>query len=472
VRISGFRQLRRSCGAAGIFAVATAASVSLLMVPASAVPAVAAPSGPVSATPASGTPQLVKTSTTQVVRQLVQCGGNIYAVGKFTQISWNGTTFQRSNIFSFSATAPYKVTSWNPGANAEVDSIALTPNCSTAFIGGRFTSVHHSAADHLAKISTSTGAVITSWGNKANNPVDSVLLTPKGHLLVGGFFSSVNGSSAHPFYASLNQTTGKDDGYLNLKLSGSYHYCSGGTCSSPNHTSVYNQQLSHNGKLVLVEGIFTSAGGKARQQIFMLNLGTRAGTVTDWTSPEFDGSKGNLPNGFPYQCTFNEPFYIRAAAWSPGDSTVYTVATGKSPWNIPSGGKRSGLCDSTAAFPSKDAAVTHTWINYTGCDSLYSVAADASTVYAAGHPRWSQNGNACNSAGRGAVIDHGLQGLLPSNGNARVKSNGKAVFSMSRANADDLLITNGGLWIASTNRFGMDVCGHVKGHAGICFLPY
>src|SRR6516225_6027036 len=112
VRISRFRQLHSSCGAAGMFAVATAASVSLTMVPASVAQAAAVTSGPVSATPASGTPQLVKSSSTQTIRQLVQCGGTIYAVGKFSQISWNGTTVQRNNVFSFSATAPYTVTSW------------------------------------------------------------------------------------------------------------------------------------------------------------------------------------------------------------------------------------------------------------------------------------------------------------------------------------------------------------------------
>jgi len=48
---------------------------------------------------------------------------------------------------------------------------------------------------------------------------------------------------------------------------------------------------------------------------------------------------------------------------------------------------------------------------------------------------------------------------------------GKARYSMSQANADDMLVTGAGLWIASTNRFGSDVCNHVAGHAGICFLP-
>jgi hypothetical protein len=43
---------------------------------------------------------------------------------------------------------------------------------------------------------------------------------------------------------------------------------------------------------------------------------------------------------------------------------------------------------------------------------------------------------------------------------------------MARANADDMLITGAGLWIASTDRGGDSKCGGVGYHAGICFLPY
>jgi hypothetical protein len=42
---------------------------------------------------------------------------------------------------------------------------------------------------------------------------------------------------------------------------------------------------------------------------------------------------------------------------------------------------------------------------------------------------------------------------------------------MSKANADDMLITQAGLWIASTNRWGSDSCGADAGHSGICLLP-
>ena len=43
---------------------------------------------------------------------------------------------------------------------------------------------------------------------------------------------------------------------------------------------------------------------------------------------------------------------------------------------------------------------------------------------------------------------------------------------MSRANADDMLVTAAGLWIASSDRFNASMCGTATGHTGICLLPY
>src|SRR5690349_5081130 len=81
--------------------------------------------GPVSPTPATGTPALVaKTSTVEQVRQLVQCGSFMYAVGTFTQITQNNVTITRDNIFRFQASNPYTVdTSWNPNVNGTVNTI-------------------------------------------------------------------------------------------------------------------------------------------------------------------------------------------------------------------------------------------------------------------------------------------------------------------------------------------------------------
>lgn len=420
-------------------------------------PALAGPSAAakrVSATPATGTPQLVRTSGkgTENVRQLVKCGNKMYAVGKFTKITKGGKTYTRNNIFSFRASAPYTVSGLNVGVNGQVNTIAFTKlhGCADAYLGGVFTSVHGTAAKNIVEVNTSTGAVVQRFGHNASGQVET-LLGYKNHLLEGGDFTSTN-DDGRAYYASLNPATGQDDGFVGVRVSGNI---------PKGPTKVYNQQLSHNGKRLLVEGDFTSVGGHSRQQIFMLNLSGSRAQVTAWTSPEFNG-----------RCNLAESFYVRAAAWSPGDSTVYVADTGLHPrtWNgtFP----LTGLCDAVAAFPATAKSVHHDWIEYSGCDSYYSVAADGSAVYAAGHMRWADNPRACNHAGPGAVPDQGLQGLSPGKGKAELNSRGKALYSMSRANADDLLVTGAGLWIGSSNRFGSSMCGGVGGHTGICFLPY
>src|SRR6266540_1835718 len=381
----GYRQL---CRRAGVAAAAAAVCVTGFAAPASA---------SVSANPAA-TPQLYPNGISwEQVRQLVQCGGTMYAVGSFTEIKYKGVVYARNNAFSFSATSPYAMTTWNPNVNGKVNSIAFNgTNCSNAYLGG--------------------------------------------------FFTSVNGSTKK-YFVSLSPSTGKDDGFLNLNISGNY---------GSGATQVYNQQISHGGSLELAEGTFLSVGGQARQQIFMLNLATNPATVTPWTSAEFNA-----------RCILKESFYVRAASWSPGDGTVYIGTTGFHPLNGSTSGPRTGLCDAAAAFPATQASVSHKWINYTGCDSLYSTAADASTAYFGGHERWADNTNGCDFAGPGAIAAPGMVGLAP--------GTGAVVFNPTRARgygADDMLVTSAGLWIASDNMNNASQCAGKSGHAGICFLPY
>jgi hypothetical protein len=376
----------------------------------------------------------------------------MYAVGSFTSIKRFSTVYARNNAFSFSATSPFQVTSWNPNVNGVVNSIAFSADCSVAYLGGQFTAVGGTAVKNIAAVSTSTGAVITTFAHSASGQVET-LLRVGSHLLTGGYFTAINGSSANPYFTSLNTTTGKDDGFLHLAISGNYQFPG----VSSNATRVFNQQLSHGGTLDLVEGDFTSVGGQPRQQIFMLNVSGGTATVTPWTSAEFNGS-----------CATVEPYYLQAASWSPDDSRIYIATTGYHPYNEPTGSfPRTGLCDAAAAFPATQASVSHLWINYTGCDSLFATAADASTVYIGGHERWASNPSGCDFAGPGAIAAPGMAGLSP--------ATGALTFNPTRdrgLGADDMLLTSAGLWIASDNLDGSSRCGGVYGFAGICFLPY
>ena len=125
-----------------------------------------------------------------------RCGNLIYAVGTISAIGQGSNTYTRSNAFSFSATTG-ALTSWAPVVNAQVNSIALTPDCSTAYLGGSFTQINGTAAKDIAAVDTTTGALKTGFGHTANAEVDTVQYT-HGLVLAGGVFTSINRVARDP----------------------------------------------------------------------------------------------------------------------------------------------------------------------------------------------------------------------------------------------------------------------------------
>jgi hypothetical protein len=416
----------------------------------------------VSAKPITGTPHfnVANANPVEEVRQLVQCGHTMYAVGSFSQIVQRNHVFRRYNVFSFRATPPFAMRSWTPKVSGTVNSITFRAHkCGDAYIGGNFTSVNGTAARKIAEINTRTGALVKRFAHNASAQVETVLAV-NGHILVGGDYRSINGSSANPYMTSLDPTTGKDNGFVHLRISGNIRFP--GVVGNTTH--IYNQALSHNGKLDLVIGDFASVGGVKRQQMFMVNVAGAKAKLTGWTSPAFAG-----------HCDVHEPLYLRAASWSPSDGRIYIATTGRyahgrSPKSYP----LTGLCDVAAAFPATQTTVRPIWINYTGCDSLYSTAADASTAYFGGHDRWSMNPRGCNFKGPGAIPANGMEGLSPANGHLYLnRFHTAGYYERSRGRgADDMLLTRAGLWIASDNFGHSQTCGFTSGLSGICFLPY
>src|SRR5215472_5013000 len=241
--------------------------------------------------PLTGTPHFpVKTPGTEQVRQLAQCGQIMYAVGNFSVIEQGKHRYIRHNAFSFRASPPFRLTRWNPDVVGEVNSIAfIKGHCGYAYLGGRFGSVRGRRAVNIAEVrAIGTGALIPAFRHFANRPVET-LASYRRHILAGGYFTEINGSSADRYMVSLNPRSGRDDRLLRLHISGHYVYPG----AARNGTRIFNQQISHSGSLDLVEGDFTHVGGKHRRQIFMLNLDHRPhATVTGWSSPRFDGGNG------------------------------------------------------------------------------------------------------------------------------------------------------------------------------------
>jgi hypothetical protein len=103
-----------------------------------------------------------------------------------------------------------------------------------------------------------------------------------------------------------------------------------------------------------------------------------------------------------------------------------------------------------------------TWINYTGGDTLYSVAATGAAVYVQGHNRWLDNPYGRDFAGPGAKVRLGIGAIDSDTGKALAWNPSKPALQ----GGHDLLATADGLWVMSdSTKFD-----HMY-HRGIAFAP-
>ena len=401
-----------------------------------AAPASATGGAGVTQTPSPSTPFLVSAKSN--IAQLAQCGSTMYAVGSFSVIGLpGGHAYRRYNAFSFDVRTG-RLTGWRPRTNGAVYSIALTSDCRTAYLGGSFTKVNSARHPYLAKVDARTGSASRSFAPNPNKYVSSVVRVGK-RILVGGRFTEIGGKH-RTILASVDGSTGAATSYLVRTITGVLPGESG-------PTRILKMDLSPTGKRLVAMGNFTRVSGHPRRQAFMLKLdGAKVG-LSGWTSPAFTKA-----------CGKKVPQFVRDAAWSPDGRRIYLAATG--------GHGASAICDSASAYSAASASQKPLWINKTGCDSLYSIAADASTVYFGGHERWINNPLGCDKKGPGASDRPGIGAVAASNGHS-------LAWNPTRSRgigADDMLRTSAGLWIASDNFYGSTKCGR-KTHPGLCFFP-
>jgi hypothetical protein len=402
--------------------------------------AAALPPATVSTNPANWTPTVVSADAT--VRQIVQCGSMMYAVGTFTQVAQpGGAKITRNNVFAFSATTGV-ISSWNPNANATVYGIALNSDCSAAYLVGSFSAVGGVSIRYLAKVNTTTGAAITAFKPAPNNSLQSVAYA-QGRVFAGGYYTAIGGSSHH-YLSSLDPTTGAATSYTNgIVISGQI------PGKSPSPIKVYKIIPNPAKTRVLVLGAFTTVNGATRWEAFVFDMGASSATLDAWYAP-----------GLTLGCASGFAFFARSGNWSPDGNKIYLATTGGV-------GGRSPYCDMLAQFPSAPNSNTHEdWRNLTGCDSLYAVAADSTDVYIGGHERWADNPNGCDSAGPGALPRPGVGSIQVANG----KANAWNPTRDRGHGADDAIRTSAGLWVVSDTFFNSVKCGG-EYHPGICFFP-
>jgi hypothetical protein len=386
----------------------------------------------VSANPANFTPNVASGA----VHKFVQLGATMYAGGSFGSVSTApgvspGGTFTRNNIVAFDPTSGV-IRSFAPSINGAV--WALATDGTSLYVGGAFSSVNGVARRGLVKLNPTTGAVDAAFNANFNSGQVTETAVVGGRLLVGGTFAGK--------LRALNLTSGANTGYVNIAITGT-------VADNAGPTEVYRFAVNPAGTRLVAVGNFTSVGGQTRWRAFMLNLGATA-TLSSWWYPPLQNlcQAASLPD------------YMRDVDFSPDGSWFATVSTGFVPQ---AGGVGRDLCDATARFETSVLSpVRPTWINYTGGDTLHSVAATDVAVYVQGHQRWLNNPNGRDSAGPGAVSRPGIGAIGPTSGLALpwnpTKDRG--------VGGKDLYVTAQGLWVGSDTT-------HIGGetHARIALMP-
>ena len=129
-------------------------------------------------------------------------GSTVYAGGLFTTLGGS----KRNRLGS--VTSGGALTTWNPNANNEVRALAIAGT--RLYVGGRFTTIAGASRSRLAAFSLATGALDTGWKPSANNWITS--LAPSrdgsGQIFAGGYFTTINGVSGQAYLARLDGITG------------------------------------------------------------------------------------------------------------------------------------------------------------------------------------------------------------------------------------------------------------------------
>jgi len=184
----------------------------------------------------------------------IQSDGKIIIGGRFSTI--NGTTRNRIARLNSDGTLDTSFLAAGSGLNGDLGSLALQADGKTV-IGGVFTNVNGTARNGIARLN-SDGTLDTSFlaaGSGANSSVLAIAIQSDGKIVIGGFFTTVNGTTRV--------------GAARLNVDGTVDMSFLATGSGANN-ALYSIALQSDGKIV-IGGAFTNFSGQARNGIARLN---------------------------------------------------------------------------------------------------------------------------------------------------------------------------------------------------------
>lgn len=383
------------------------------------------------------------------VLAFTKVGGTMVAGGTFGTVSPRGssTRYTRSGIVAFDATKGTIRKDFDPDLDGRVEALAPGPNDHTVYVGGSFSELDGEPAYKVALLDLRTGDPVAGFTPPRLNGSVKALLVRGDRLFLGGTFTTV-GSVTHGGLATLDAETGAIDPYMGVQLYG-HHNWTGLPGQAKGGVGAKAFAVAPAGDRMVVVGNFTTADGKPRDQAVMIDLGSDAASVDTWATSRYSAA-----------CSYTSfDSWIRGVDFSPDGSYFAIVGTG--------GPHNGTLCDSGARWKTAASGdgLEPTWVDWTGGDSLYSVAITGGAIYVGGHQRWMNNPSGHDSPGPGAVPRPGIAALNPGNGLPIAWNPGRHPRG---AGAYAMFATEDGLYVGSDTEW----IGHYRYHRKrIAYFP-
>lgn len=382
------------------------------------------------------TAQVVATGNIQrpTVDVLASSNGTVYLAGLFEAVADDAGTHARRYLAAVDE-ASGQVRPFAPDVSGRV--YALATNGDSVYLGGTFKTVNGISRGFLTKVDAVTGAVDTSFRPGIRGRVNDLAIS-RGMLFVGGAFSKR--------LVALDLATGADTGYVDLGIAGAVPNQSG-------PTSVFNFSVDPAGEHLVAVGNFATVSGSNRLRTFMADLDDDRARVSPWYYAPL--AKRCITN------TRTKQAQIADVDFSPDGSYFVLAATGYVPYRTSEIGET--ICDASARFDTNEPNPNRPkWINYTGGDTVWSVAVTGKAVYVQGHFRWLDNPYGKDSLGPGGVRRPGIGAIDPVTGKALDWNPAKPAQIGGKA----FLATPSGLWVGSDSpKFAGEP------HRGLAFVP-
>jgi PKD repeat protein len=318
------------------------------------------PAGPALAdtAPPAGTPATVTADplpTVQIdgvawAQEIV--GNRVYVGGSFTTARPAGAapgvaTTPRGNLLAYDLQSGDLDTSWAPATNAQVLTVAASPDGQRLYVGGQFTSIGGVSRLRIAAFDTATGQLVTSFNARLDGPVYAIAATNT-TVYVGGSFTAANGT-ARPRAAAFSAANGS--------LVTSWR-------PTIADYTVRAIEISPDGSRVILGGSFTSVNGSSNPGYGLASVHPGTGASQPLPANSVLRNAGQNASVWGLHAD-NENFYV----------TAYTYYGG-------------GTFEGVGAVRWSDGNLA--WIKDCHGDS-YSVHSTGDVVYSASHSHYCAN---------------------------------------------------------------------------------